>query len=731
MDLALFLNMKQVLSQRYVQTLIDRIWRGDVGSAMYPLPLRYSWGYYLKVPIYFLSLGLLSPPVRGYLMGRRRQRQVAPVFIFDAFTKAKKLLEFQMDEAVKREEETNKQVADGEQAPSPTRQSSTTVPRISDTTRARCASRLPSRASTDPPASGGELSCSHRGRYRSKVSEAFDHAHMEGSVDDGFTSDDVVSSWVLSQLSGWELLGNFIAYWHIPAIKFMLRVYIDLILCFLYLLTIMSNPTIEQLDELRDSCEGKGPGCFSRPFSHTKEPVLSASPQTTGNIPVVELTLYIVGFSIMFDSMYINVRRTNGLDFEAGADAGVRFFTYMKLWRRIMLVTSLVLRLLAVNADWDYTLRRQLYTANGYIMAFATFFAFFHLLEAFSQSEDVSVLVIMIARMMDDLIVFLKLAIIIILSFTASFVGLEWVGSMDLSDEEPNLQEEMAVDFEQSQQTPVHLGDGNIEEHFGYGPSFSSRLFRFGYGLSEDQSGNAFSRGDEAKPGFPIGVPMWGFIGEVGPLDSFDTVADIWMWIFVFVSTVILVNLLVAMFADTYSHTKENSKTEALAARYRRIFEHKRLMTVLPPPLNLPYVLFFLSCHYLKAAVNGCSAVCGLCFRGTAKYRVGVMPTAALNAFVSGASGKNLVQDKARRKEALIERSVKQYVERFLEYKEQEQAESVESVVRNTSEHVGAMQESFASKLNLLTDKVDKLVAAMEASQPSQGSGGGVSYSIG
>ena len=48
-----------------------------------------------------------------------------------------------------------------------------------------------------------------------------------------------------------------------------------------------------------------------------------------------------------------------------------------------------------------------------------------------------------------------------------------------------------------------------------------------------------------------------------------------------------------------------------------------------------------------------------------------------------------------------------------------------------SSEHVGAMQESFASKLSLLTDKVDKLVAAMEASQPSQGSGGGVSYSIG
>ena len=92
MDLALFVDMKQVLSQRYVQTLIDRIWRGDVGDALYPLPLGYSWLYYLKMPFY-LILPFLSPPVLGYLGGKRRRRQVAPVFIFDAFTKAKKLLE--------------------------------------------------------------------------------------------------------------------------------------------------------------------------------------------------------------------------------------------------------------------------------------------------------------------------------------------------------------------------------------------------------------------------------------------------------------------------------------------------------------------------------------------------------------------------------------------------------------------------------------------------------------
>jgi|TARA_B110001469_G_C9327585_1_gene175017 hypothetical protein len=38
-----------------------------------------------------------------------------------------------------------------------------------------------------------------------------------------------------------------------------------------------------------------------------------------------------------------------------------------------------------------------------------------HLLEAMSQSEDISVLIIMIDRMVDDLSVFVKLGLIIIL----------------------------------------------------------------------------------------------------------------------------------------------------------------------------------------------------------------------------------------------------------------------------------------------------------------------------
>ena len=42
-----------------------------------------------------------SPPVLGMLTGKRRKRGGNPIFIFDAFTKAKRTLEDQMHDAVK------------------------------------------------------------------------------------------------------------------------------------------------------------------------------------------------------------------------------------------------------------------------------------------------------------------------------------------------------------------------------------------------------------------------------------------------------------------------------------------------------------------------------------------------------------------------------------------------------------------------------------------------------
>ena len=95
-DLALFLNMKRVLSQRFVQTLIDRIWRGDVGEPMYCIERGAPWWRVLLCVLPFLS-----PPVVGMLTGKRRRRRGNPIFIFDAFTKAKRTLEDQMHDAAR------------------------------------------------------------------------------------------------------------------------------------------------------------------------------------------------------------------------------------------------------------------------------------------------------------------------------------------------------------------------------------------------------------------------------------------------------------------------------------------------------------------------------------------------------------------------------------------------------------------------------------------------------
>ena len=63
----LFLDMKRVVAQRYTQTLIDKIWRGDVPGALYPLPPHFS---FLTVAMWVL--------IRRRCKLQARDVQVAP-----------------------------------------------------------------------------------------------------------------------------------------------------------------------------------------------------------------------------------------------------------------------------------------------------------------------------------------------------------------------------------------------------------------------------------------------------------------------------------------------------------------------------------------------------------------------------------------------------------------------------------------------------------------------------
>ena len=66
-------------------------------------------------------------------------------------------------------------------------------------------------------------------------------------------------------------------------------------------------------------------------------------------------------------------------------------------------------------------------------------------------------------------------------------------------------------------------------------------------------------------------------------------------------------------------------------------------------------------------------------------------------------------QDRARRKELLVERSVKQYVDKFLDDDERSDAATGDSLAQSTVERLGALEETLASKLAALAEKVDGL----------------------
>ena len=90
----------------------------------------------------------------------------------------------------------------------------------------------------------------------------------------------------------------------------------------------------------------------------------------------------------------------------------------------------------------------------------------------------------------------------------------------------------------------------------------------------------------------PFMMPFWAVLGAI-EVEKFESVrygAPI-MWLFTLLATVVLVNLLVAMFADTYTRIKERADVEYRYLRYLYVYLYGHLQHPLPPPLSLPFLL--------------------------------------------------------------------------------------------------------------------------------------------
>ena len=145
-------------------------------------------------------------------------------------------------------------------------------------------------------------------------------------------------------------------------------------------------------------------------------------------------------------------------------------------------------------------------------------------------------------------------------------------------------------------------------------------------------------------------------------------------------------------------------------------------MTVLPPPINLPYVLLFVLHHYAAALWRGFVAAFAAqrcCRAGKRVSPLTDLPGSTATVFKAFADGlgdteqrllgERRLSDKARRKELLVERSVKQCVEKFLDDEAEARANTVQSLTQSTGAKVGALEESLTVKLAKLWEKLEEL----------------------
>ena len=97
--------------------------------------------------------------------------------------------------------------------------------------------------------------------------------------------------------------------------------------------------------------------------------------------------------------------------------------------------------------------------------------------------------------------------------------------------------------------------------------------------------------------------PFWGILGGFGNVNGpvelegghepTITLAPMLLWTYLFIATIILINLLIAQMADTFGRVTAEGQVRWLFERTALISEYKDTKPPLPPPLNLLSVAYY------------------------------------------------------------------------------------------------------------------------------------------
>lgn len=311
----------------------------------------------------------------------------------------------------------------------------------------------------------------------------------------------------------------------------------------------------------------------------------------------------------------------------------------------------------------------DLYLWYTRIVSFAVVWVALAYLEFFSEHRGVGQLVIMFDKMVLNMGPWLILFLVFILGFMIAFVGFDAAGLM---------RNEAAQ--------PFAWGVGNA--------SIATTL------------ADTIGAIDEEPFTASMMVPMWAAFGEFEG-DHYDFYGSAFMWLYCLISQVILVNLLVAVYADQYNKISATAESENAWMRYASIFDYRAVKTAVPPPFNAPWTLYHLVLE-LASRISGARINA---MRISRRLSAQVLPdptsddadgdatTAARDAYP--------VDESAEAKKAR-----QRYVERA------ERAEQEEKAVLNAIEEVrekqNALENTVAGIESRMKQKVDEAVIEMK-----------------
>ena len=185
-----------------------------------------------------------------------------------------------------------------------------------------------------------------------------------------------------------------------------------------------------------------------------------------------------------------------------------------------------------------------------------------------SEYQPLGVLYIIVCAMVQDVITWILLFAVFTSAFMVMLIGLQNAGMFTNYIEEYSDIDSINVSA---------LSEEEIKWHFDY---------------------------YVARGGF--WAPMWALFGSFDP-ERYNWLVSAMLWLYMLLSSVGLVNLLVAMFADTYNKISEEAENEYVFLRCTRLFEFKDSVLPLPPVLNLPII-------FRDIAIGICNARQTVCF---------------------------------------------------------------------------------------------------------------------